>query len=124
MQFPFCSLMCTIWPLIPYSSASVSMAQPSFFFIVFRIGFQCEKKNALKKLWSLMLNYSLCARIRVFSFTFSASKVIIFKKIMPKTHEILNSKRKGHPNFPCPGPKIVQWVKKLCELFEATWFSN
>ena len=43
---------------------------------------------------------------------------------MPKTHEILNAKRKGHPNFPCPGPKIVQWVKKLCELFEATWFSN
>lgn len=31
---------------------------------------------------------------------------------MPKTHEILNGKRKGHPNFPCPGPKIVQWVKK------------
>ena len=128
MQFPFCSLMCTIWPLTPYSSASVSMAQPSFFFIVFRIGFQCEKKNALKKLWSLMLNYSLCARIRVFSFTFSTriipSKVIIFKKIMPKTHEILNSKRKGHPNFPCPGPKIVQRVTKLCELFEATWFSN
>ena len=128
MQFPFCSLMCTIWPLIPYSCASVSMAQPSFFFIVFRIGFQCEKKNALKKLWSLMLNYSLCARIRVFSFSFSArimpSKVIIFKKIMPKTHEILNSKSKGHPNFPCPGPKIVQWVTKLCELFEATWFSN
>lgn len=87
-----------------------------------------RKKNALKKLWSLMLNYSLCARIRVFSFSFSAriipSKVIIFKKIMPKTHEILNSNRKGHPNFPCPGPKIVQWVKKLCELFEATWFSN
>ena len=128
MQFPFCSLMCTIWPLTPYSCVSVSMAQPSFFFIVFRIGFEREKKNALKKLWSLMLNYSLFARIRVFSFSFSAriisSKVIIFKKIMPKTHEILNGKRKGHPNFPCPGPKIVQWVKKLCELFEATWFSN
>lgn len=67
-----------------------------------------------------MLNYSLCARIRVFSFSFSAriipSKVIIFKKIMPKTHEILNGKRKGHPNFPCPGPKIVQWVKKLVRI--------
>ena len=35
---------------------------------------------------------------------------------MPKTHEILNSKRKGHPNFPCPGPKIVQWVKKLLRI--------
>ena len=43
---------------------------------------------------------------------------------MPKTHEILNSKRKGHPNFPRPGPEIVQWVKNFCELFEATWFSN
>ena len=31
MQFPFCSLMCTIWPLTPYSCASVSMAQLSFF---------------------------------------------------------------------------------------------
>ena len=120
MQFPFCSLMCTIWPLTPYSCASVSMAQPSFFFIVFRIGFEREKKNALKKLWSLMLNYSLFARIRVFCFSFSAriipSKVIIFKKIMPKTHEILNGKRKGHPNFPCPGPNIVQWVKKLLRI--------
>ena len=79
-----------------------------------------RKKNALKKLWSLMLNYSLFARIRVFCFSFSAriipSKVIIFKKIMPKTHEILNGKRKGHPNFPCPGPKIVQWVKKLLRI--------
>ena len=45
MQFPFCSLMCTIWPLTPYSCASVSMAQPSFFFIVFRIGFEREKKK-------------------------------------------------------------------------------
>ena len=128
MQFPFCSLMCTIWPLTPYSCASVSMAQPSFFFLFFPNRRRMRKKNALKKLWSLMLNYSLLARIRVFSFSFSAriipSKVIIFKKIMPKTHEILNSKRKGHPNFPCPGPKIVQWVTKLCELFEATWFSN
>ena len=35
---------------------------------------------------------------------------------MPKTHEILNAKRKGHPNFPCPGPKIVQWVKKLLRI--------
>ena len=88
MQFPFCSLMCTIWPLTPYSCASVSMAQPSFFFIVFRIGFEREKKNALKKLWSLMLNYSLCARIRVFCFSFSAriisSKVIIFLKTYAK----------------------------------------
>ena len=31
---------------------------------------------------------------------------------MPKTHEILNGKRKGHPNLPSPRPKIVQWVKK------------
>ena len=63
---------------------------------------------------------ALCARIRVFSFSFSAriipSKVVIFKKIMPKTHEILNGKRKGHPNFPCPGPEIVQWVKKLLRI--------
>lgn len=35
---------------------------------------------------------------------------------MPKTHEILNGKRKGHPNFPCPGPKIVQRVKKLLRI--------
>lgn len=130
MQFPFCSLMCTIWPLTPYSCASVSIAQPSFFFIVFRIGFQCEKKKRPQEtlVTDAQLLKALCARIRVFSFSFSAriipSKVIIFKKIMPKTHEILNSKRKGHPNFPCPGPKIVQWVTKLCELFEATWFSN
>ena len=129
MQFPFCSLMCTIWPLTPYSCASVSMAQPSFFFIVFRIGFQCEKKKRPQEtlVTDAQLLKALCARIRVFSISFSAriipSKVIIFK-IMPKTHEILNGKRKGHPNFPCPGPKIVQWVKKLCELFEATWFSN
>ena len=53
-----------------------------------------KKKNALKKLWSLMLNYSLFARIRVFCFSFSAriipSKVIIFEKIVPNTHGILN----------------------------------
>lgn len=39
---------------------------------------------------------------------------------MPKTHEILNAKRKGHPNFPCPGPKIVQWVKKGNVAFKLT----
>ena len=82
MQFPFCSLMCTIWPLTPYSCASVSMAQPSFF-IFFPNWLRMRKTNALKKLWSLMLNYSLFARIRVFCFSSSVriipSKVIIFK---------------------------------------------
>lgn len=36
---------------------------------------------------------------------------------MPKTHEILNGKRKGHPNLPSPRPKIVQWVKKKKKTF-------
>lgn len=70
--------------LLPFFSESASNA---------------KKKNALKKLWSLMLNYSLFARIRVFCFSFSAriipSKVIIFEKIMPNTHGILNGIKQG-----------------------------
>lgn len=55
----------------------------AFFLHFFPNWLRMRKTNALKKLWSLMLNYSLFARIRVFCFSSSVriipSKVIIFK---------------------------------------------